>query len=301
MRSIHLQSNKKVFDVSKLPFEKYAESLGLPGAPQIKFLKKAHKNLSRQESKIDNTNIARLDTGNDDDEEVIKEIKPRKSKIERMFDKKNTNVLSSHFQSMIQEEDDADGSDDDILTLKRQDHDIDISIPITIKKRNKKEIVKRAAKGVRVVFDEEGNTHDPYALQSLDEFKQLDMEELKETHVQTGLAILQKADVEDKEIQKQKRKLIKDEKRFKEKAIRRLESGPAAQVTIGGINGEAVGEIDDVMTGSDYVSDGVMSGSDYVSDGEQYLTEDESRKRQKVDLESMDQSKLEEMALSFLN
>lgn len=40
MRSIYLQKLKQVFDVSKLPAEAYATSLGLPGVPKIKFLKK---------------------------------------------------------------------------------------------------------------------------------------------------------------------------------------------------------------------------------------------------------------------
>ncbi len=39
MRSIYLQSNKEVFDVHQLPAEKFSESLGLPGAPKIKFIK----------------------------------------------------------------------------------------------------------------------------------------------------------------------------------------------------------------------------------------------------------------------
>jgi hypothetical protein len=37
LRSIFLQSNKDVFDVHALPHEEYAEALGLPGAPNIKF------------------------------------------------------------------------------------------------------------------------------------------------------------------------------------------------------------------------------------------------------------------------
>ncbi|OUM68109.1 hypothetical protein PIROE2DRAFT_4245 [Piromyces sp. E2] len=51
MRSIYLQSNKEVFDVHQLPAEKFSESLGLPGAPKIKFIKKSgEKNKSRQAS-----------------------------------------------------------------------------------------------------------------------------------------------------------------------------------------------------------------------------------------------------------
>ena len=38
LKSVHLQANKKIFSVCKLPIEKYALSLGLPGAPRIRFL-----------------------------------------------------------------------------------------------------------------------------------------------------------------------------------------------------------------------------------------------------------------------
>lgn len=37
LRSVHLQTNKAVFDVSKLAFREYAASLGLPSAPRIRF------------------------------------------------------------------------------------------------------------------------------------------------------------------------------------------------------------------------------------------------------------------------
>ncbi|KCV73301.1 hypothetical protein H696_00842 [Fonticula alba] len=49
VRSIFLKSNKEVFDVTELPLEEYAYSLGLPGAPRIRFVtkSKALKNASR--------------------------------------------------------------------------------------------------------------------------------------------------------------------------------------------------------------------------------------------------------------
>lgn len=40
LRSIHFQKNKEIFKLEELPLERYAESLGLPGAPKIKFLNK---------------------------------------------------------------------------------------------------------------------------------------------------------------------------------------------------------------------------------------------------------------------
>jgi hypothetical protein len=62
LRSIFLQSNKDIFDVHSLPAEKFAEALGLPGAPTIKFKvfilliskQKDQKNNSRQMEALDN-------------------------------------------------------------------------------------------------------------------------------------------------------------------------------------------------------------------------------------------------------
>ena len=43
LRSIHLQSNKQIFDIHKLPTDEYAHSLGLAQPPRIRFLQKAVK------------------------------------------------------------------------------------------------------------------------------------------------------------------------------------------------------------------------------------------------------------------
>ena len=39
LRSVWLQKNKDVFDIAKLPIEEFAASLGLPGAPRVKFVR----------------------------------------------------------------------------------------------------------------------------------------------------------------------------------------------------------------------------------------------------------------------
>jgi ATP-dependent RNA helicase DDX10/DBP4 len=52
MRSVYLQKNKDIFKVHDLPAEEYAQSLGLPGAPKIKFVKaSAAKEAQRAETK----------------------------------------------------------------------------------------------------------------------------------------------------------------------------------------------------------------------------------------------------------
>jgi ATP-dependent RNA helicase DDX10/DBP4 len=40
MKSIYLQKDKSIFKLGELPVDKFAEALGLPGTPKIKFLRK---------------------------------------------------------------------------------------------------------------------------------------------------------------------------------------------------------------------------------------------------------------------
>ena len=51
LRSVYLHKDKSIFKVDQLPVDRYAESLGLPGTPKIKFLSKElakqKKNASR--------------------------------------------------------------------------------------------------------------------------------------------------------------------------------------------------------------------------------------------------------------
>jgi ATP-dependent RNA helicase DDX10/DBP4 len=47
MRSIYLHKDKAIFKLAELPAERFAQSLGLPGAPKIKFL---NKELTKQKS-----------------------------------------------------------------------------------------------------------------------------------------------------------------------------------------------------------------------------------------------------------
>ena len=70
LRSVHLQKDKTIFDVTKLPAEAYAASLGLPGVPKIKFLSREQarvkKNASRDVAKVQ----AAKDSDDDGDEDV---------------------------------------------------------------------------------------------------------------------------------------------------------------------------------------------------------------------------------------
>lgn len=122
VRSIHIQKDKEVFKLDKLNLEEYAASLGLPGAPKIKFIAgddaKARKNAPR----------AQLDDSEDDSEGEKGADKKKaevRTKYDRMFERKNQDVLADHYAKMVRDDDieALDGtqmSDDDLFSVKRR-------------------------------------------------------------------------------------------------------------------------------------------------------------------------------------
>ncbi|KII91775.1 hypothetical protein PLICRDRAFT_173579 [Plicaturopsis crispa FD-325 SS-3] len=156
MRSIHLHKDKSIFKLAELPAERFADSLGLPGAPKIKFLNKEvakqKKNASRAaaEAKAEaaKEQAAATDEESDDDDDddddgsadglssseeeetQTTEQNPSKSskpavrtKYDRMFERKNQSILSEHYTKLVDHSVDGDDSDgDDFITLKRADH-----------------------------------------------------------------------------------------------------------------------------------------------------------------------------------
>lgn len=73
MKSIYLQKDKSIFKLDELPADKFAESLGLPGTPKIKFLKKdivqKKKNAPRIITAIDTDTKADSENSSEENEE----------------------------------------------------------------------------------------------------------------------------------------------------------------------------------------------------------------------------------------
>jgi ATP-dependent RNA helicase DDX10/DBP4 len=125
VKSVHLQKDKDIFDVHKLDLEQFALSMGLPGAPRVKFVKgedaKTRKNAPRE----------LLDMSEEDDENAdpTGKAKPTvRTKYDRMFERRNQDVLADHYVKMIGSDDettqpngheDAD-EDNDFLSVKRR-------------------------------------------------------------------------------------------------------------------------------------------------------------------------------------
>ena len=149
VRSVHIQKDKETFSVKKLDLEGYAASLGLPGAPRVRFVKgedaKARKNAPRQL-------LAALEgsDGNSEDELPKNKKGQVRTKYDRMFERRNQGVLAEHYAKLIEDDEEEQNSDndsgkptgddakrkpedeeDDFLSVKRRfpagDSDLDLS------------------------------------------------------------------------------------------------------------------------------------------------------------------------------
>jgi ATP-dependent RNA helicase DDX10/DBP4 len=133
VKSIYLQKDKEVFKLKDYNLEAYAASLGLPGTPRIKFLKDDN---SRQKKQASRQPLAVSDSS-DAEEKVGKADKPVRTKYDRMFERKNQDVLAEHYQNLVRDggANDFTGApttgkddDDDFMAVKRHipaDADID--------------------------------------------------------------------------------------------------------------------------------------------------------------------------------
>ncbi|EXJ55257.1 hypothetical protein A1O7_08183 [Cladophialophora yegresii CBS 114405] len=136
VRSVHVQKDKETFNVKKLDLEGFAASLGLPGAPRVKFVKgedaKARKNAPRQLLAA----LEGSDSESDDEKQKKRKNGDVRTKYDRMFERRNQGVLAEHYTKLIEDEDDNDeasaglrrsrngtsdnNEDDDFLSVKRR-------------------------------------------------------------------------------------------------------------------------------------------------------------------------------------
>lgn len=130
VRSIHIQKNKDIFKVKDLALDEFAASMGLPGAPRVKFVKgedaKARKNRSRQ--------LVDASSSEDEGRKKANDKPAVRTRYDRMFERQNQDVLAGHYAKLIDEEDDhgsaardanglvanANEEDDDFLSVKRR-------------------------------------------------------------------------------------------------------------------------------------------------------------------------------------
>ena len=263
-RSVFLQKDKSVFKLDSLAWDEFASSLGLPGAPKIKFIKgddaKIRKNASR---------MATRDTDTEDetesaapDGELVKENERKKqdtvrTKYDRMFERRNQDVLADHYAKMIRADDESGDNieglngeqslDDDLFSVKQRipvQDDVDLSgeeeldaqgksvhIPgakepviLDSKRRekllkSKKKLLKLKDKGTKLVFDDDGNAHPIYELEDEAGFKAAgSVDEQRRRYLDEGATRVKEADLTDKATAKAKRRVKKEKRKARDQA-----------------------------------------------------------------------------------
>ena len=251
VRSIHVQKDKEIFNLNRLPLEEYSASLGLPGAPRIKFLKgdsaKSMKNASKQAATVSEDEHSGTDA----------EMKPQKAKgnpktkYDRMFDRTNQDVFADHYAKLIDDDDKDsvniqgnDGKDLDFMSVKRrlsvssnaQSDDQEGTIAPKARKaeingvvlkidskrkekllKSKKKLLKLKEKGKKLVFDDEGQPHELYELEDEDQFRQRGPADAQKSQfLSAEQQRLRHADLDDKLAAKMKRKEKKEKRKARE-------------------------------------------------------------------------------------
>ncbi|PFH56305.1 hypothetical protein XA68_16752 [Ophiocordyceps unilateralis] len=258
-RAIYLQRDKDVFKLDKLDLDGFAASMGLPGTPQIKFQKGEDVKKLKNAPRVGMSSGSESDMDSDGQRLASKKKSKNevRTKYDKMFERKNQDVLSSHYAKLVPsgdragdgddgDDDDDDDDDDDFLQVKRRLNDDDLDDesrkaslgsakvievggdqPYIVDSkrrekalRSKKKMLKFKGNPTKVIFDEQGQPHAMYELQAEADFQsQGPAEEQRQRFLAVETARARDADVDDKQLAKQRRR----EKRERKKARELLE------------------------------------------------------------------------------
>ncbi|TGO40020.1 hypothetical protein BHYA_0043g00060 [Botrytis hyacinthi] len=262
-KSVFLQKDKEIFNINEVDLEGFASSMGLPGAPKIKFQK------GNDAKSVKNAPRGAIESSDDDSET---EKKPKKkeevrTKYDRMFERRNQDVLSGHYSKMIADDTpmkDVDGTadadeDNDFLSVKRvipvgnndsSDDDDDDGVaatgplgkviegiskdPIVIDSKRKEKLLKSKKKllklkdrGTKLVFDEEGNPHQVYELEDEEDFRARGpAEEQRAKFLEEEAERVRQADLLDKQTAKDKKREKREKRKAREAALEDDDEAP---------------------------------------------------------------------------
>lgn len=154
-----------------------------------------------------------------------------RTKYDRMFERKNQNILSAHYSKLIDHGDAVD-DDEDFITLKRSNHDLsdtdanpeidNLSKRKLKLSRTKRAVAKYGQLGHKLIFDDEGNPHEIYEMVDPAEFYKGGLEEAKEAgkaFVEGEKDKLKGADVVDKMEAKDKKRDKKRKRKDRENGV----------------------------------------------------------------------------------
>lgn len=247
VRSIFLHADKAVFHVDGQPWEEMALAMGLPGAPRLRFIDRqsAAKNASRDLSKAQATD-------SDDHEELnageTQTKRPARA-IDRMFLKKNHNVLSEHYSKLRGGDDSGSGSgsdsDGELLQVKRTDDQITadefkskgpgkLSRRDLLKAKKRYRVKNSDERPTKLVFDEDtGDAREAFPFQPEVEFDRAAVPALEAEYMASTGAALAEADAADRERQRIARREKKAEHKRKARDAILAQQPPMKEVRLG--------------------------------------------------------------------
>lgn len=194
LRSIHIQKDKEIFDLMKLPIDEYSASLGLPMTPKTRFLNQKITSKAASTKPI-------LPEPKDSHREIALEVPGENLDVNGPEEEEKGLLLPDNSS------DEGEGKAHEI---------VDVIPPTRVSKKKKLKINIHRPMGTRVVFDDEGNALPPLAriadTQIGKETLLLDPEQ-KAEYYRKMREELKKVDKEDKLVQQQRRR----EKKMKEK------------------------------------------------------------------------------------
>ena len=160
-----------------------------------------------------------------------------RTKYDRMFERKNQNVLSSHYSKLIEHDSasaNGDDSDDEFITLKRADHDLPESemLPLDSSDLSKRKLKLGKAKqaiakngvATKLVFDDAGKPHEIYEMMDPDAWYQakgglVGAKKEGQLFAQEEGLKMRVADMTDKQEARDKKRDKKRKRKEKEKAV----------------------------------------------------------------------------------
>ncbi|KAJ8945685.1 hypothetical protein NQ318_012404 [Aromia moschata] len=221
-KAVFLMKDKEVFDVQSLDTDSFAKSLGLAIPPRIRFLQRLNAKTEKKEGKFNNPMNSKSYFDKEDDAAGHFRNESEDSGVEEE-EKTKLKIASIPFD--VPQGDDSD--EDDILKVKRKDHDIELPTEEEIadmslgRSRTKKPVTKAAvAKKIlrkkivpnkKILFDDEGDATIVGTKEKKSELaREYEREDEAGINIEKARMVLREEDKFDKQLFKQK---VKDKHR----------------------------------------------------------------------------------------
>jgi ATP-dependent RNA helicase DDX10/DBP4 len=183
------------------------------------------------------------DSSDSDAPRVARQAPQVRTKYDRMFERKNQSILTDHYSKLVAQDDGADSDGDDVFTLARRDHNLDLSdgeevdesVPIDalakklvtaedLSKRKLKDATTRKgqlkSRGLptKMLFNEEGEARDFYE-HGKDIEQGAAAEEVRRAYVDEESRRMREADIVDREVAREKRREKKRKRKEREREM----------------------------------------------------------------------------------